>query len=134
MEIQSICTGGAAPYTHHNGEAGRELVLGESLDLRVTGGRLESVTVREAPEGEAPTLEGSRITPRAIGRHWFVVSSTDGSQHDVRVMVCDAGVLARIVGMTREPRKVLRSLSAHADFFDGTDASLVNQPLQQFGA
>ena len=137
MKITSLPSGGPA-IEHFNGSPPREVVLGEAVELRATGARITSIDVRTMPVGDPPAIDGSTITPRAVGIHHFIVESSDGERCDVRFVVCEPACiewLATHVNSHSSPgsRKIMASLAAHAPWFTGRATELPGKALAPFG-
>ena len=121
-----------------------ECLLSETMTVAAPG--ITGLALRSGPVGGA-TIDGDAITFTLPGRYHFVVSTATLGLGDLYVMACEDACLARIPnGAAEDPnwkpqtnadgrkRRILRSLAAYGAFFDGTAASLINQPLQHYGA
>jgi hypothetical protein len=120
-----------------------DLLVDEVAELRPA----TEIEFVDGPGGQAPTVEDSSIRCSEPGRYRFRISSALGRQ-DLHVLVVADDALEAVRLQVRSlghgdsggffareavARKVIKSLANHAEWFNGTRASLANQNLAPHG-
>jgi hypothetical protein len=114
-----------------------ECLLSERMTVNAPG--INGLALVSGPEGGA-TIDGASIAFSRAGRYRLKVSTVTLGIADFNVCACEDACLSRLPdglqprGGVSDRRYVLRSLAAHATFFNGLASELVSQPLAQFGA
>jgi len=123
-----------------------EMLPGEILEILPEPLSVELVSINGEPAEFS--AEAREITLETIGRHHFRITPADGSRFDVFLVCFESAVLAFVSPQVRylghgdsqpegshdvKVRSVVRALANHAEWFDGTKASLANQSLAPFG-
>lgn len=122
----------------------KEAYVGESILFAALGGTISEL-VSYDPE-DSSMIDGATFTAPSPGTYRLRCVATNGTRQ-ILVRVVERAVVAHVAAQFRtvghgdsfgvatdaKVRQVVRALANHAEFFDGTLASLENKSLASYG-